>query len=505
MIDIRGLGLSFGHQTIFDGLDLYVRQGETVALIGPSGAGKSTLVNLLVGQGILTVGQKPRQGLSSRRPVSGRIHVAGVDMMSALPRSLQQLRRTVVSVVPQRLGGSLNPHLTLRQHLGEAAWLAGFDAREIEPIATCVGLAPRLLDCRSAELSGGQIQRALLGIALVRRPRVLLLDEPTSALDTASRAEILEAIQETRPETATLVVTHDLHVATALADRIVTLDQGRITKTPIVPAVGRTCQPRPCRPLATRTEIQRTGGLWASNLHRTYAGRPVVNGIDIGIPCGRITAVLGQSGAGKSTLARLLSGFQTPTSGSIAWLDPKGADRTAQRGLVLQHAHQSIAPHFTVRQVLEEACYLRAERREYDVTLIARLLRYLGFPEHRAFLNRRANTLSGGEAQRLSIARALALNPGLLVIDEPTSALDPRSKVRVAQVLQDVKRDGVAVIVFTHDEEFAFRHADHAGLMQDGRLATFEPSKDEISLLQLQAALTEQEDACGFERRFRPT
>ncbi|WP_199262319.1 ABC transporter ATP-binding protein [Paracoccus binzhouensis] len=457
MIRVRDLSLHHGARPILRHVTLEVAQGETLALIGPSGSGKTTLARMLLGL--------PPQGRAMRW--RGRVTLDGLDMLESPARRLRRFRAAETGMIVQALSDALNPHLSVAQHLCEAG--------DPQALAEGFNIPPRLLPRLPRDLSGGEIQRVLTALAMAKAPRVLILDEPTAALDPENRAWATARFAAGARDRAQLLITHDLELARALSDRIAVMRAGELVEigaaAQVLARPGHACTRRLLgfdrKPgLHLPPAEPRDGGLLVEGLRHRIGDRLLLREVSARIPVGHGLAVVGPSGCGKSTLARLLAGYLPLQQGRILWQPGGRAPRVA---LVSQHPHRALARHFTVEQVLAEA--LRLARQPDDPARIAALLRDTGLPDAPGFRARRTDTLSGGEAQRLVIARAVAVHPDCLVADEPTSALDPVSRDQVLGLLNRLKRErGVALLLVTHDGQVARALAERTARLQDGRL-----------------------------------
>ncbi len=456
MIRVRDLTLGQGPIAILRGVSLTIARGETLALIGPSGSGKSSLARALLG--LPPSGPYPRW--------SGEVSLGGLDVLNAPPARLRAFRAGEAGMVGQALANALNPHLTVARHLSET----GDDPRLV---AAAFNIPGRLLGRLPRDLSGGEIQRVLTALALAKSPRFLVLDEPTAALDPANRDWAAARFREGSEARAQLLVTHDLGLARALAERVAVMRDGALVETGPTDAILSACaRPRGCaEPGAeVRKHGAREGGIALRGVGHRIGGAWLFRDVSLRLPAGHCVAILGPSGAGKSTLARLIAGYLPLGQGEIGALDTKApSPRTA---LVSQHPHRAMAPHFTVEEVLVEVLLMGAtEGRAAEEARMASLLAEVALPTDRAFRARRSADLSGGEAQRLVIARALATRPDCLVADEPTSALDPESRDLVLAALRRAVREhGVALVLVTHDRAVAEALADRILGLAEGRL-----------------------------------
>ncbi|MFI3904450.1 ATP-binding cassette domain-containing protein [Ochrobactrum sp. S1502_03] len=316
-----------------------------------------------------------------------------------------------------------------------------------------------------------------------------MLDEPTASLDAENKAAAIRLFKEQRNNRSQLLITHDIEVASALADRIGVLRHGRLVET------GRTGhifadpkhaytrslvrdhiigdRPAPKGRAATHT------GLVVSKLSHSFGEKRILKEVDLYVPAGSSVAIMGASGVGKSTMARLLTGFEPIQSGQCLWRSGETADETAPRSvLVSQKPHAAMASHFTVEDVLAEGLILAAEHhgqwrvgKDSRKNRIRTLLTETHLPTNDDFLERRVSHLSGGEAQKLVIARALIFSPDVIVADEPTAALDMIAKRQIVDLLDKVRqRRNAALVLFTHDRAIAALLGETIRTLENGQL-----------------------------------
>lgn len=460
MIRVENLSLGHGLTPILNDVSFEVQPGETLAIIGESGSGKTSLARLLMG---LLPG-----GSNRAFHWKGRAFMGEMDVLNASRRAMNHFRGRQAGLIVQALSDALNPHMRIRQHLREIV-LQHRLALTAEEICATWHIPTRLLDRYPLGVSGGEIQRVLTALALLPAPRFLILDEPTAALDVANRAHAIAGFRRGSDTRCQILITHDLDLARALSDRVAVLKAGRIVETGPTLSVFR--QPShdytrlliksalPSIPPAVAAGPDATeAGLHIRNLCHSVAGRWVFQDLQVSIPEGSCLAVLGESGSGKTTLSRLVAGMEDIQSGAILWR--RGGRETSFRAaLVCQHPHRAMARHFSVAQVLGEALDLKQKRTgkarlsdRQRSRQIFNLLETVGLPWDDRFLDRRSAALSGGEAQRLVIARALAMNPDILVADEPTAALDMISRSQVLDLLRRLKEERrLTILLATHD------------------------------------------------------
>jgi len=501
LLQVENLHVAYGATEVVHGVSFAVGAGRSLALIGESGSGKSTIARAV----LRLLGTKDAA-------VTGTIRVQGRDVSALREREFLPLRGRVLGLVPQDPGASLNPVRSIgAQALEAAALVPGAHRREErEALVTRalerVGLpeTERILAAFPHQLSGGQLQRVLIALALLPGPRLLVADEPTSALDATVQKQILDLLDELRAELGIgiLLITHDLSLAAARADEVVVLQDGRVQEagpTASVFAAPRSPYTRALQadvpglhpdrfaPQREERDVRRplTGAasqVVASQITRTFRTRDrevqALKGVSFEIPRGRPHALVGESGSGKSTAARALLGLEQLDAGQLTVggraVDP--SDRAGLRELrrELQLVHQNpftyLDPRWSVERIVAEGlnAYRVGDRRE-RAERTAWALEAVQLPEelHR----RRPGVLSGGQRQRVAIARALALRPEVLVLDEPTSALDVTVQAGILEVLASLQAElGLTYLFISHDLGVVRQFADTLTVLRGGEV-----------------------------------
>ncbi len=488
VLDVAGLSVAFpGVGAVLHGVDLRLEAGRCLAVVGESGAGKSVLARSLVGLA--------GEGGAPARVSADRLTVTGQDVLGANERQWRALRGQSVGFVLQDALQSLDPLRTVGAEVGESLAVRGVSRAErherVLTALTAAGLdepATRAVQ-RSGELSGGMRQRALIASAIVSGPALLVADEPTTALDATVARGVLEMLGRLRDAgTAILLVTHDLGAVARLADDVVVLDGGRVVEHGPAEQVLHDPRHEVTRTLLAavpRGPRRRTGSspreaepvLRATDLHRRYrlpGGGTVaaLDGVDLVVRPGEAVGVVGESGSGKSTLARMLVAAEQPDAGRVElsgepWSELSERRRRPRRHLVRlvpQDPLGSFDPRWTAGKILGAA--LRAARSRRSA---AELLSLVQLPE--STLGRRPRSMSGGQRQRLAIARALAAEPAVLVLDEPVSALDVTVQAAILELLADLQeRTGTALVLVSHDLAVVRQLCETVVVMQDGRV-----------------------------------
>lgn len=475
-------------------VSLTVEPGEIVCVVGESGSGKSLTASAIMGL-------LPR-GISM---TDGAIRVGERDIARLDPAGLRAMRGDDVAMVFQEPMSALNPVMRIGEQIREVFRIhrpempaAQAEARVIG-LLTDVGL-PRPAEARQAyphELSGGQCQRVVIGMALALEPKLIIADEPTTALDVTTQAQILKLFRELllRRSSGMLLITHDFGVVAEVADRVVVMRYGRIVESGIArdvlaapkdPYTKALIDAVPRWRFREVAPTEQTPALTASHLSLVYRStnfmgrRSEVTALDdvsLELRRGETLGIVGESGSGKSSLARSLVGFERPQSGSIV---VDGIDVTALSGralrehrrkaqMIFQDPFRSMNPRQTIASMLTEGPVYHGVPRDRALTRARELLEAVGIgPEA---LSRLPHEFSGGQRQRICIARALAMEPSIIVADEVVSALDVSVQQQVLALFERLRYEiGFSMVFVTHDLRVAANICDRIAVMQSGRL-----------------------------------
>ncbi|WKV48984.1 dipeptide ABC transporter ATP-binding protein [Dickeya fangzhongdai] len=492
-----------GERTVVEGVSFVIQPGEVVALVGESGSGKTTTAQAVIG--LLA---------DNGRLARGAIRLNGADISRWSQQRLDSIRGSVVSLVPQDPGSSLNPVKTIGEQVDEILRLHQNSdrhslRRQTLALLTRVGLTePELRASQYPhELSGGMKQRVLIAIAIALKPALIIADEPTSALDVTVQKRILDLLDELRREngTAILFVTHDLGVAAERADRLLVFQKGYIqeqgptrqvlsapqsqyarTLLANIPSLAPARRPSHAvvQPAASAQPISSQPIVQVEQLVQEFplAGNRkapfrAVDGVSFSVAPGTTHAIVGESGSGKTTTARMILGFQRPTAGRIL-ID--GTDITQLRGealrqfrqtiqLVYQNPFSSLDPSQRLFDIVEEPLrnfnrYSRPER----ANRVHEMFERVALPA--SLLQRRPLELSGGQRQRVAIARALVLEPKVLVLDEAVSALDVTVQAQILRLLEELQASlGLTYLFISHDLAVVRQIADTVSVLYHGK------------------------------------
>jgi len=508
-MSVAGLKVSFatsdGIFTAVKGIDLDVKAGEVVAVVGESGSGKTV-------SALSILGLLPKQA----RIEMEHGELAGEDLTVRTEASMRRLRGSKVGMIFQDPLSSLNPVQRVGKQIVEAIELqtglrgGAAKKRGIELLQQ-VGIpdAANRFASYPHEFSGGMRQRAMIAMALVSPPPLLIADEPTTALDVTVQAQILELLRELRDELdmGVMLITHDLGVVAGLADRVVVMNRGDVVErgstaeilgnpqeeytSRLLDAVPRLDRPGRNRPLSASGEpVLSVDGLEVVFGQKRRFGKSslvsAVNGVDLDLPPGRTLGLVGESGCGKTTLGRAIIQLNRPTEGTVEIYGDEisGLSDAELRPLrrkfqiFFQDPQSSLNPRFTIERTLAEPLEIHklvpdgAKRRER----IIELLELVGLgPEH---LTRRPHELSGGQRQRVGIARALAVEPKIVVLDEAVSALDVSVQAEILTLLERLQDElGIAYLFIAHDLAVVRQISDEVAVMYLGRIVEYGPAE----------------------------
>ena len=497
MLTVEDLAIEFSPRRVVDGVSFRLDRGKTLGIVGESGSGKSMTALALMGL-------VPHPGRIAR----GRIAFDGVDLAQAGETALRTLRGSRIAMIFQDPSSALNPVFSVGDQIAEAYRLhhpvsrADARTRAIAALAE-VGIADAALraDAYPHQLSGGMRQRCMIAMALINEPDLLIADEPTTALDVTVQAQILALMRDVqqRRRIGFIFISHNLAVVSDVADDIVVMQAGHIVERDRAERIFAAAQhpytrrliaavslPRHARPPAQDSETLiditdvtkrfplKTPGLFGRRLGEVQA----LNGVSFDIRRGETFAIVGESGSGKSTLAKTLLGLHAADTGTIRIDGIAAAAPVAKRPrslrrrlqMVFQDPYASLNPRLTAGASIAEPLVIHKIGTEAERTVrVADAARAVGIDP--AELGKYPHEFSGGERQRIAIARAIVAEPDLILADEPLSSLDVSIQAQVIALLQSLKdRLGLTYLFISHDLSVVAHMADRVAVMYAGRI-----------------------------------
>ncbi|WGW12274.1 ABC transporter ATP-binding protein [Saxibacter everestensis] len=496
-----------------DDVTLSVDAGEVLAIVGESGSGKTVTAKTILGL------------LPETATSRGAVVIGKNDVISVSAKRLRELRGRDVAMVFQEPSTALNPVFTVGWQIAEG--LRAHDpklskkaakARAVEALKK-VGIpdADERVNYYPHQLSGGQKQRVVIAMALALDAGLIVADEPTTALDVTVQAEILALLRDCRDNfgTSIVLITHNMGVVADLADRVAVMYQGKLveeatavelfanpreqyTKNLLsaVPHLGRNSASGTMSADALQAQTTKPVVVEAKGLVIEFPGRlgkkafRAVKGVDFAIHEGEVLGLVGESGSGKTTIGRAIAGLNKISEGSLkvfgqemlGFKERTFKPKREQIGFVFQDPAASFNPHLTIAECVAEplAVHRADQGNKANRARVEQLLEAVQLP--RSYADRFPHELSGGQRQRASLARALALDPKLLVADEPTSALDVSVQARVLELFKELQTEfGFACLFISHDLAVVDMLAHRIGVLFHGELVEQGPGSQVLN------------------------
>ena len=522
LINIKDLSINFGIASAVKQADMIIKQGQIMGLVGESGSGKSTLANAIIG--LLP---------HAANIIGGTMDFEGRDMLKFTKNQWQELRGREISYVSQDPMSALNPTLRIGQQMVDIQY-GSDDTNEVKLKCALDALeqvrmpnSKSRLDMYPHELSGGQKQRVCIAMAIMSRPKLLIADEITTSLDATLEVQIIKLLKELQSEIgcAMLFVTHHLTVVEALCDEVTVMHNGDIRETGSVQKVFSSpsddytkslllCDParikEKCRrlPVMSKLELKSISdpkmdkaridtlaapALSIENLRVNFTKqrslidllqrRPgmcieAVKDATLSVAIGETVALVGESGSGKSTIARAVFRLVKAQGGRVLFDDADLLKATPyemraarnRMSMMMQDPIGSLSPRTTIGAAVVEPYIISGQSSELNLREEAnRLLELVGLPSD--FSNRYPHELSGGQARRVGVARALALNPKLVIADEPTAGLDVSIQGEVFNLLASLREKmKLSILIITHNLHVVRHLADRIVIIYQGQI-----------------------------------
>jgi len=518
MLKVNNLKVSYGNKKVLRGLNFKLTREDVVAVVGESGTGKTTLAMSLMGL-------LPQQ--SDDAKISGEILFGGMDICKTKEAGLKTIRWKKISMVFQNVDSILNPTMTIYRQINE---LVNKNKKSflIQEMLKTVDFPISRINAYPHQLSMGEKQKALVAMAYILDPDLVILDEPTSSLDFETKDSLILTIKGLSKKRAVLLVTHDLDTAEKLSKKTMVLYGGNIVELgptkkvfseprhPYTrglirsyPGMQRTKdlqgirgQPEfidsgcPFWPRCTQSieicKLQKPrlkeygeiklachrGGiiplLKVKNISKSYGKKEVLRSISLKLYEGETVTLLGKSGSGKTTLAKIIMGLLNPGTGEV-YLENELIKKWDVRfyskaQMIFQDVRSSVSHRLNILNVIMEPLEIqRRGSRKERIEAAKKVLAEAELPTDIDFLNSYPHHLSGGELQRVIIARALILSPKLLIADEPTSFLDPSIQAKILKLLNRIQEErGLGMLFITHDLGVARKVSDKVLRLKNG-------------------------------------
>ena len=499
LLEIQNLSISLpdggDRSHAVDNLNLGIIENEILCVVGESGSGKSMMARSIMGL-------LPRR----LKITGGEIKFEDCLLNHLTPKQFQKIRGLSIAMIFQEPMSALNPLHSIGKQIEEVLFLhTSINKTErrqrILEMLSAVHLPDpeQVIQAYPHEISGGQRQRAMIAMALILEPKILIADEPTTALDVTTQAQILKLIRDLQREkqTGVIFITHDFGVVAEIADRIAVMKDGQLVEENEAQVILNSPQHiytqeliRSVPDLKTPKSVESSKQvlLKVDHLEKIYQRRRgflgsskseiiAVNKIQFTLKEGETLGLVGESGSGKSTVARCIVKLIPSDGGEILYQQKNLAKMDSKSmmpyrkeiQMVFQDPYGSLNPRLTVGQMVAQGPIIHGEKQTKAFQKAKELLELVGLGPQA--LNRYPHEFSGGQRQRIGIARALALDPKILIADEPVSALDVSIQSQVLKLLGQIKQKlNFSMLFITHDLRVAAQVCDKIAVMYQGKL-----------------------------------
>jgi len=496
ILEVKNLTVKYGlkQQPIIQNFNLEINRGEHLAIIGPSGCGKTTFAKTLVNM------------LPEKAITQGYISLARLDPRKINNKESQLFRRNNFGFIYQDSIKKLNPLMKVGDHLNEL-FKTHYQNKSsvlikelVKEVFRKVGIDDERLDSFPHQFSGGMRQRVSIAMALALKPKLLIADEPTTSLDTKTSFEIMKEIIDlcNNYDTTLILISHDINLAAKWCKKVAIIDKGSIVEQgnivdilqspksdigiKLVNASKIVLEPN------TKYNLGNEVVLEVNNLRHWYKlnssifstkWNKALNEVSFKLYKNETLGIVGSSGSGKSTLCRALIGLIKVRGGEIKIYDKnlesknnKSYKKQKNIQIIFQDPFSSLNPKMTIKNVLKDIfCIQKISDKKQIEKEIKLIFSNLNLPFENDFLNSYPNQLSGGQLQRISLARALLLKPKILICDESVNMLDASVKIEILELLRVLQEKmNLTIIFITHDLGVAKKFCDRLLVMNHGKI-----------------------------------
>ncbi|HQA60838.1 MAG TPA: ABC transporter ATP-binding protein [Tepidanaerobacteraceae bacterium] len=513
LLSIEGLTIGFAVRrkinTVVDHISLEVKKGEILGIVGESGSGKTVT-------GLAVMGLLPTSAII----LSGRIHFLGKNLLTMEEKELRRLRGGEISMVFQDSMTSFNPLLTIGAQVEEMIRLHSKHTREEYRALTLealmeVGLteALEIYNRYPHQLSGGMRQRAMIAMAMIAGPKLVIADEPTTALDVTTQGKILQLLKKMNDKygTSMVLISHDLKVIQSICDRAIVMKDGRIVESGMAkelfihPKTKYTRQLVASAPVLfskSNGEVKETSYnthneeqkeiLTIEKLNVYYSEKAVglfgkkgrkqvIKDVTISVKQGETLGIVGESGSGKSTLAKAIVGLNKEIEGVININNDDAKSRLVSMSkpqMVFQDPFGCLNPTKKIGWILEEPLKLQTNLSKKErIARVNEMIQQVGLTSE--YLERYPFQLSGGQRQRAAIAAALIVKPKLVILDEPVSSLDVTIQAQILHLLKELqKKHNLTYIFISHDLNVIFQMCNRVCVIYRGEIVEMKEAKE---------------------------